>query len=346
VRVLIRVAAAGWALVLSGCASWNRLTYVSTQSVTPRLPVACETTVTFTPGWDRDLHTRYSGVSPRPAALAASAQSAVAQDLASNLCGSGGTVQVEVNVQRLTYTANPSFFLFFPLPGFGAVLGLPILSLRSEAVVAVRVKRGATVAGEYQATSSEHHYMSPYYGRGWEPGDSAGGGIVAAALEHAVAEAKKRMAADRAAIAAAAGGPAGDRPGASLTVAVADLEANGVPATDAAVIANMLRGELVQTGAFRVVEKANMDKLLAEQAFQQTGCTTQECAVKLGRILNVKRMIVGSFGKLMGRYILSVRVVKVESGEVVQADEARGDTVDQLEASLKALASRLGSSAR
>jgi curli biogenesis system outer membrane secretion channel CsgG len=108
----------------------------------------------------------------------------------------------------------------------------------------------------------------------------------------------------------------------------------------------MLRGELVQTGVFRVVETANMDKVLAEQAFQQTGCTSQECAVRLGKILNVKRMIVGSFGKLLGRYILSVRIVSVESGEVVQADEARGDTIDQLETSLKALAARLAASPR
>jgi len=329
-------------VAISGCASWSRLTYVSTAAVSPRLPSACETTVTFAPGWEADLHTGNGGVTPKPVALVASASSAISQDLASNLCGSGAPARVEVEVRKLTYTSNPYWTLFVPLPGFGAVFGLPILSLRSEAVVAIRVKRGAAIVGEFQGTGAERRFMGAYYGRDRQPSDGSGGGVVAVALQRAVEDAKAKAGAGRAAFAGAAGGPADE----GRTVAVAEMEANGVPATDAAVVANMLRGELVQTGVFRVVEKANMDKVLAEQAFQQTGCTSQECAVRLGKILNVKRMIVGSFGKLLGRYILSVRIVSVESGEVVQADEARGDTIDQLETSLKALAARLAASPR
>lgn len=130
------------------------------------------------------------------------------------------------------------------------------------------------------------------------------------------------------------------------TIAVMDLSPSNVPAGDAVIVSGFIRAAVVRSGKFVVVEKNNMDKVLAEQAFQQTGCTSQECAVRLGKILNVKRMIVGSFGKLLGRYILSVRIVSVESGEVVQADEARGDTIDQLETSLKALAARLAASPR
>jgi TolB-like protein len=255
-------------------------------------------------------------------------------------------VRLVVEVRRLTYSSNPYWTMFLPLPGLGWIIGLPMLSLRSEAVVAIRVRQGTTIVGEYQGTGTEHRFMSIYYGRDRQPSDGSGGGVVAAALERAMEDAKVKVAKDRAAVAAAAGGGTGAPAHEGHTVAVAELEANGVPGTDAAVLANMLRGELVQTGAFRVVEKANMDKVLAEQAFQQTGCTSQECAVKLGKVLNVQRMIVGSFGKLLGRYILNVRVVSVESGEVVQAEEARGDTIDQLEASLKALAARLAASPR
>ncbi len=126
-----------------------------------------------------------------------------------------------------------------------------------------------------------------------------------------------------------------------LNVAVADLTASGVSSGDAAVVADLLRGELVKTGVFNVVEKGNMERVLAEQAFQQTGCTSQECAVKLGKLLNVQRMIVGSFGKLLGRHFVSIRVVDVETGKVVYADEAKGDTVDQIDAGLRSLAVRI-----
>ncbi len=126
-----------------------------------------------------------------------------------------------------------------------------------------------------------------------------------------------------------------------LNVAVSELAADAVSSSDAAVIANLLRGELVKTGAFNVVEKKNMDRILAEQAFQQTGCTAQDCAVRLGKLLNVQRMVVGSCGKLMGKYFISIRVVNVESGEAVFADDAKGTTVDDIETGIRDLATRM-----
>jgi TolB-like protein len=66
-----------------------------------------------------------------------------------------------------------------------------------------------------------------------------------------------------------------------------------------------------------------MDKIMAEQTFQQTGCTTAECAVKLGKILNVKYLIVGTFGKLMDQYVLNFRVVETETAKVIYSDDTR-----------------------
>jgi TolB-like protein len=123
-------------------------------------------------------------------------------------------------------------------------------------------------------------------------------------------------------------------------VAVADLQAQGVSSSDAAVIADLLRNDLVATG-LQVIEKSNMDKVLAEQTFQQTGCTTQECAVKLGKLLNVQRMVVGSFGKLMDKYFVSLRLVDVESGGVIFADSANGRQIAEIESGVKDLAARI-----
>jgi curli production assembly/transport component CsgG len=131
-----------------------------------------------------------------------------------------------------------------------------------------------------------------------------------------------------------AGGPA-------LNIAIVDFQGDGLSATDAAVITNLFRGELVKTNRFNVVEKRNMDKILSEQAFQQSGCTTQECAVKLGKILNVNRMIVGNCGLLLGTYFVSVRVVSVETGKATYADEAKGRTVEDIEAGLKSISAKM-----
>jgi hypothetical protein len=129
-------------------------------------------------------------------------------------------------------------------------------------------------------------------------------------------------------------------------VAVADLSPQNVSSGDAAVIAEMVRVELVRSGKANVVEKANMDKILAEQGFQQTGCTSEECAVKLGKLLNVQRMVVGSFGKLMDSYFLAIRVVDIETGRVLYADRASGKTVEALQDAVVSLTNRVAKSLR
>ena len=130
-------------------------------------------------------------------------------------------------------------------------------------------------------------------------------------------------------------------PGKKLNVAVADLTPQNASRGDAALIGDLLRGELVKARRFTVIEKQNMDKVLAEQAFQQSGCTSDECAVKLGKLLNAQRLVMGSFGKLLSRYFISIRVVDIESGKIIYSDEAKGDTVDDLEKSLKKMSVRI-----
>jgi len=129
--------------------------------------------------------------------------------------------------------------------------------------------------------------------------------------------------------------------GGKSVIAVANLGAEAVSASDAAVVADWIRGGLVATGVFTVVEKNNMDKVLAEQAFQQTGCTSEECAVKLGKILNVNHIVVGSLGKFMGANVLNIRVVEVETGRVIYADKAKGNTADEMESAVSALCNRM-----
>jgi len=138
----------------------------------------------------------------------------------------------------------------------------------------------------------------------------------------------------------------GPRTGKKVNMAVADLEAQNVSAGDAAVIADMLRNALIKTRNFNIVEKKNMDKVLAEQAFQQTGCTSEECAVKLGKLLNVQRIVVGSFGKLMDKYFVTIRVINVEDGKIIFGDDAKGRTVEDIERGVKNLAAKISRQVR
>jgi hypothetical protein len=135
------------------------------------------------------------------------------------------------------------------------------------------------------------------------------------------------------------------KPGQVVNLAVAELKAEGTSASDAAVITGLIRNSLVKYNSISVVDKSNMDRVLAEQTFQQTGCTTQECAVKLGKLLNVRCMVVGSFGKLLSSYFLNVNLVDVENGRIISAESEKVSNIDEIERSVGNLSSRIATKA-
>ncbi|MCD6422833.1 MAG: hypothetical protein J7L42_01780 [Elusimicrobia bacterium] len=110
--------------------------------------------------------------------------------------------------------------------------------------------------------------------------------------------------------------------GEKINIAVMDFEARApLSQSEAAFISDFFRSDFVKLARFNVVEKNNMDKILAEQGFQQTGCSTAECAVQIGKILNVRIMVVGSCGQLLGQYVITMNVVDVESAKIVYSDD-------------------------
>ncbi len=104
----------------------------------------------------------------------------------------------------------------------------------------------------------------------------------------------------------------------TVQVAVNDLVARGVAPTDVEILGDRLRAELLATGAVRVMERSQMDQILKEQAFQQSGaCEGGECAVQIGKLLAVDRMVVGSVGRIGELYTVQTRILDVATGEIV-----------------------------
>jgi len=105
---------------------------------------------------------------------------------------------------------------------------------------------------------------------------------------------------------------------ARLTIAINDLKGTGVDPSTAAIISERLRSELINTGAFRVMERAEMESILKEQGFQQSGaCDESSCLVQVGQLLGVNRMVAGSIGSVGTFWTISLRMFKVETGEIL-----------------------------
>ena len=103
------------------------------------------------------------------------------------------------------------------------------------------------------------------------------------------------------------------------SVAVLDFEAKGIPKYEAETLTERLRTEIANTKAFRITDRKLLDKIINEQALQQSGCTTDECAAEVGQLLGAQYMISGSIGKLGSTYTIDIKLVSVTTGSAERA---------------------------
>lgn len=84
---------------------------------------------------------------------------------------------------------------------------------------------------------------------------------------------------------------------------------------DLAALSARLETEFQKTQAFQVLERRNMDVILREQGFQQSGaCNTADCQVQVGQILGVERILVGEVGKVGKLLTFNLKMVDVGTG--------------------------------
>ena len=99
-------------------------------------------------------------------------------------------------------------------------------------------------------------------------------------------------------------------------IAVVDFTGNNVSEGDCRALTDRLRTELFNTKYFKVIEREMMEQILVEQGFQQSGCTTNECMVEVGKLIGVEKIIGGSVSKIGNIFSISSRIVNVETGEI------------------------------
>ena len=111
---------------------------------------------------------------------------------------------------------------------------------------------------------------------------------------------------------------AADLAAGKYTVAILDFEGRGISQLESATLTDRLSSELANTNAIILVERGQMSEILDEQGFQQSGCTSDECAAEVGALLGVKNMISGAFGKLGNTYTIDAKMFSVESGATIK----------------------------
>ena len=107
-------------------------------------------------------------------------------------------------------------------------------------------------------------------------------------------------------------------------------------------LSDSVRGEIVRSGRYKVMDRANMDRILKEQAFQMSGTVQKDKMVEAGQMLGVGKIVIGSIGIVGRTYMISLSLVNIESGETERVEE---DTckceLDELIESVKRATSKL-----
>lgn len=125
-------------------------------------------------------------------------------------------------------------------------------------------------------------------------------------------------------------------------ISVLDFETgSGVSIAEAEVFPAVLEVELKKTGAFDLIEASRREQILEQQAASLSGCTDDECAIEIGKLLTADRIVLGKLSKAGGEYILLAKIVNVGDGRVINAETLRSAGIGGLLDLMPVLAGKL-----
>ena len=113
--------------------------------------------------------------------------------------------------------------------------------------------------------------------------------------------------------------PDAPRPNKKLAIAILDVDLQSIQETSSKALSDLLRTEIIETDRFEVMERGQMDEVMKEQGFQQSGaCTDQACIVEMGQVLGVNAMVASSVGRLGKLILINIRMIDIQSSKIVK----------------------------
>jgi len=97
------------------------------------------------------------------------------------------------------------------------------------------------------------------------------------------------------------------------------------------IVAEWLITALVRDGRFEVIERRLLEKILTEQKLGLSGILDETSASKLGQMLGAKVVISGSVMALKGQIEVNARIIDVQTGSVIAAENVKSRSTEVLE---------------
>ncbi len=119
-------------------------------------------------------------------------------------------------------------------------------------------------------------------------------------------------------------------------VAVSDFSAAGIQPSEAQLMTSRFQSALGRTGTFTVLERSQIQNILNEQGFQQTGaCDSESCRIRMGQLLGVDYLVAGEIGKIGQKFVVTIRLLDVGTGaQLFSVDGEHDGTIEETFSSL------------
>jgi TolB-like protein len=90
-------------------------------------------------------------------------------------------------------------------------------------------------------------------------------------------------------------------------------------------LADMMTTELSKIKSLKMIERADLAKIIQEMGLSQSGLVDESSAKEAGKLLGADMLMLGSFNQgFDGEMRIDARLVKVETGETMKAEEVTG----------------------
>ncbi len=125
---------------------------------------------------------------------------------------------------------------------------------------------------------------------------------------------------------------------AKKTIVVMNFDATGVDQEIGVAISEMYRVYLQSLSTnYTIIERAKLNEIMKEQQLQLSGAVSDEQDLKVGMLLSADYIILGSITTLGDTILIQSRIVKSDSGEVVQSGITQSPDIQDLPAKTKEL---------
>jgi len=122
-------------------------------------------------------------------------------------------------------------------------------------------------------------------------------------------------------------------------VAIIDFSATGVSEEDASIVTEIFRSKIITSCVFDVLERKNLKNIIAENNLALSGLIDQPG--KIGELLGAEYLITGSFMKMGKKLMITVNLIRVETGKIIGTSEMVIDNMDSVYDSLTLLTTNL-----